>query len=108
MGFLDNTVATGLKQIINDKIKSFGLVENLQLNSGQKRLEMTLQLRGETEPLRVMVTNFELVKSGDSTVVLIKELQTSKEWVNTLWSERIKQFKFEIPPQYASMVKFMM
>ncbi len=108
MGFMDNTVAVGLKQIINEKIKSFGHVEKLLLNSGQKRLEIALQLRGETEPLRVTVTNYELVKYGDSAVVLIKELNTSKEWVNALWLERIKQFKFEIPPQYASMVKFMM
>jgi len=108
MGFMDKTVAVGLKQIIDAKIENFGKVTDLQLNSGQKRLDMTVQLNGETEPLRVTVTNYELVKSGDATVVIFKELHTSREWLNVLWKERIKQFQYEIPPQYASMIKFLM
>jgi len=108
MGFMDNTVAVGLKQIINAKIQSFGHVESLQFDSGQKRLDMFLQLQGEPELLKVTVTNFTLVKTGGSTVVHIKELKTSRAWMNALWAEKIKELKLEIPPQYAAMVKFLL
>ncbi|HPG40876.1 MAG TPA: hypothetical protein PLP19_18375 [bacterium] len=108
MRILDNSISIGLKQLLNSQIERFGKVEKLDFNSGKRQLELILDLRGEKDPVEVVITDFKLIKEAEKTFIQINKLHTSKVWVNILWTDWIRQYRFEVPQQYAAVVKFLL
>lgn len=69
----------------------------LQIDSANKKATLDLELKGETQPLRVTIDCYELTTLGEKTFLEIKELTTSREWINILAKEFFKGKKFEVP-----------
>ena len=69
----------------------------LQIDSANKKATLDLELKGETQPLRVTIDRYELTTQEDKTFLEIKELATSREWINVLVGEFLKGKKFEVP-----------
>jgi len=69
----------------------------LQIDSANKKATLDLELKGETLPLHVTVDRYELTTLEDKTFLEIKELTTSREWINVLAGEFLKGKKFEVP-----------
>ena len=93
----DPVVGWGLREYFNRNYKSLGTMTNLQIDSTNKRATLDLELKGETQPLRVTINCYELTSVGDKSFIEIKELNTSREWINSLAGGFLKGRKFEVP-----------
>ena len=101
----DKTVSTAINMAVNSYIKEYGEMLKFNLNSEQKSIDMEIMLEGEKESLLVNIDRYELTKREDKYFLKIYTLKTSRAWINTLASTYLEGKEFEIPSDYAKMLK---
>ena len=101
----DKTLSTGARLAINAQLKEYGTMLKLNLNSKEKSIELEVLLDGEKEPLTVKVDNYTLDEDQGKFFLKIYGVKTSRAWINTIASSYLEGKAFEIPAEYAKMLK---
>ncbi len=101
----DAALSKGAKIAINSQIKEYGQMLKLNLDSTQKSIEIEVMLDGEHEPLKVHVRNYELTQENGKHLLKVHGVTTSRAWINTVASSYLEGKAFEIPSEYAKMLK---
>ncbi len=101
----DMVLSQGAKMAINNQIKEYGKMLKFNLNSEQKSIEMEVMLDGEHEPLKVHVRNYEMTEENSKHYLKIHGVNTSRAWINTMASSYLEGKTFEVPAEYAKMLK---
>jgi hypothetical protein len=104
----DKAVSKGAKAAINTQIKEYGEMLKFNLNSADKSIEVEVMLEGEKEPLSVKVDRYEMIQENGKYYVKIYGVQTSRAWINTVASTYLEGKAFEIPAEYAKLLKVVM
>ena len=101
----DKTLSRGLALALDNRIRQYGRILDLRLDSLNKRLELEILLKGEAEPLQIRIENYEVREEAGRWYLLAKELKTSREWIETLAREYLSERPIEIPERYAKMLR---
>ena len=101
----DATLSKGVKIAINHKVKEYGKMIKLNLDSDNKTIELELMLDGEKEPLHVKVNHYKLSQENNRHYLVAENIVTSRAWINTVASQYLHGQKFEIPEEYAKLLK---
>jgi hypothetical protein len=101
----DKTVSFGLRQVINLKIKEYGEMLKLNLDSANKTIDLELMLLGEKEPLEVNVGNYEIIHKDGKEYLSAKNITTSREWINIVAKNFLENQEIEIPKNIADTLK---
>ena len=101
----DTALSKGVKIAINSQIREYGKMLKLNVDSKNKCMMMEVMLEGEKEPLRVEVERYELSQEGEKHLLKIYGVHTSRTWINTLAASYLEGKAFEIPAEYAKMLK---
>ncbi len=101
----DTTLSKAAKIAINTQIKEYGKMLKLNLDSKQKSIEMEVMLDGEHEPLSVHVRNYEMTEENGKHFLKVHGVTTSRAWINTMASSYLEGKTFEIPAEYAKILK---
>ena len=101
----DSILSFVIKQVINLKIKEFGKMLKLNLDSQNKTIEIEVTLLGEKEPIKVNVGSYEIIKEGEKYYLIAKDITTSREWINIMAKNYLENQKIEIPPKIAKTLK---
>lgn len=109
MGFFSDSkdrmlASFALPMLNNAWLKPYGQATALKLNSTDKSLEITLQLKGESEPLRIEVQEYKVVEDGEKTSLIIERLTTSREWMTELARNFLIGKRLELPAEAAGML----
>ncbi len=101
----DSALSKGVQIAINSQIKEYGKMLKLKLDSKHKKIEMEVMLDGEHEPLAVEVQNYELTQEGGKHFIKVHGVTTSRKWINVVAGNYLEGKAFEIPAEYAKMLK---
>ena len=101
----DAALSKGLKAAINYKVKEYGEMLKLNLDSGKKQIVLEVMLDGEKEPLEVRVNRYELAEEGGKYYLSLQDVVTSRAWINTVVVQYLEGKRFEIPQEYAKVLK---
>ncbi|HWY78459.1 MAG TPA: hypothetical protein VN281_22790 [Verrucomicrobiae bacterium] len=93
----DSAAAWAVRKYINHCCEPIGQMTTLQIDPAKKTAVFELDLKGETQSLRVSIDRYELTTVGEKTFVEVKDFQTSREWINYIARELLKGRKFELP-----------
>lgn len=109
MGFLsaskDRLIETMAPGLLNSGfLQPYGRVTDLKLNSDSGELDVTLELNGEVEPLRVHIQEYELIAEDEKMFLLIHRIVTSRAWLTALATDLAVGRKLEIPGNVAKQV----
>jgi hypothetical protein len=109
MGFLsaskDRLVETMAPGLLNSGfLQPYGRITNLKLNSESRELDLTVELNGEVEPLRVHIQEYELIEEGDKTFLIMHRVVTSRAWLTTLARDLAVGRKLELPENIAKQI----
>ncbi len=116
MGLLTNIIKTvaplvpgrvaawSAREYFNHRYKSLGTMTTLEIDSKNKKASLELELKGETQPLRVTIGHYEVTAAEGKTFIEIKEFNTSREWINVLARDFLKGKKFEVPELVRSVL----
>jgi len=104
----DNALSKGAKAACNTLMSKYGKVLKLNVDSHAKSLTAEVMLEGEKEPLFIEVERYELFREEGRDLLKLYGIRTSRAWVNTLATNYVEGRSFEIPPEYAKIVKILL
>lgn len=93
----DKAVQFALRTWFQLKCNKFGNMTSLQINSKIKTIQLDLELKGETSPIKISISRYELTEEGGKTYLCVGEIETSREWINVLLANYLKERRFEVP-----------
>jgi hypothetical protein len=59
----------------------------LEIDTVNKTVNLDVELKGEAQPIRVIISNYKLVESGNCTFIEVGDITASREWMNVLLAE---------------------
>ena len=92
---------------INHKIRNFGSVSLLEIDSQRTRLLIEVNLVGEAAPVKVEVGSYELIRESENTFVVLRQFQSSKKWLATALNEYLAGQKLKVPNALGSALSAM-
>lgn len=101
----DTALSKGVKIAINNQFKEYGKMLKFNLDSKEKSIDIEVMLEGEREPLALHIQKYELTERDGHHYLVIHGVRTSRAWINTLASEYLEGRSFEIPSEYAKMLR---
>jgi hypothetical protein len=101
----DRLAETMAASLLNKSLlKPYGRIVELKLNSSNKALEVTLELKGEQEWVRIDIQEYELIREDGRCFIIIKRAATSREWLTALAEELAIGKRLEVPAGAAKIV----
>ncbi len=101
----DKALSQGAKMAINSQIEAYGQVHRLNLDSKKKSIDLEVMLAGEIETLCVHVNNYELIETNGHSKLIVRGITTSRTWVDSLAASYLEGKAFDIPVEYAKMLR---
>ena len=85
MGAKDWIVEKAALAMLNQSVlRPYGALTELKLDLAACSVEASLELKGETEPVRIHIQKYELIDPKGEAHLVIKSMTTSREWVTKL------------------------
>lgn len=81
----------------NNLIARYGKVEDLSIDSRNRRVKLVCQLDGEVQPVTVEVERYEIHQEGAKRFIEIGSCRCSRRWVETLLLDYVKGRRIELP-----------
>jgi len=108
-GAKDKLLSNGARTHINKLIERYGTVLDLQLNTVNRSLSITLLLKGEETPIEIHVLEYNLSTIEGKSVLVIdgKKVDTSREWLKELIRDRVDQKRLVVPDHFEWVVKLL-
>jgi hypothetical protein len=95
----DRLLATGARARLNKLIERYGTLVDLQLNTVDRSLSLTLLLKGEGTPIEIRVHEYTLFTEDGQSVLVIdgSKIDTSREWLTALIRDQVVEKRLVIP-----------
>ncbi|OQX59194.1 MAG: hypothetical protein B5M52_03925 [Helicobacteraceae bacterium 4484_230] len=101
----DKALTAGAKMAVNSKIKGYGEMLKLNLDSKNRCIEIEVMLDGEKETLEVTVERYELSEEDGKNFLKLHGIKTSRAWIDVVTASYLEGRAFEIPAEYVKMLK---
>ena len=88
----------------NSKFKRYGKLLSIKLDSKNQSLHFEALLKGEREPLEIEVIKYELEQENGEDYIYLKEVKTSKEWLNYLIDDYLLNQRYKLPKKAAGLL----
>ena len=95
----DRLLTTGARARLNKLIERYGTLVDLQLNTVDRSLSLTLLLKGEGTPIEIRVHEYTLFTEDGQSVLVIdgSKIDTSREWLTALIRDQVVEKRLVIP-----------
>lgn len=93
----DQAAQLAVRALFKLKFNAFGNMTSLQINSKTKTIQLDLELKGETTPIKIAISRYELTEEGGKTYLCLGEINTSREWINVLLANYLTDRRLEVP-----------
>ncbi len=93
----DRAVSLAARKALAHKLREWGDMLKLDVDSKTKVLVVEALPKGELEPIRVEVRGYRLTQEGARTVLEFDSLTTSREWLTKLAETLLPQKRVELP-----------
>jgi hypothetical protein len=98
-GAKDRLLAKGAMTHCNKHLERYGTLLDLQLNTLDRALSLTLQLKGEEAPVDIHVREYAFSTVDGKSVLFIdgSKIETSREWLTKLIRDHVGQKQLTVP-----------
>jgi hypothetical protein len=95
----DRLLASGARAHLNKLIEQYGTLLDLKLNTIDRSLSLTLQLKGEQTPVEIHFYEYTLSTVNGKSVLIIdgRKIETSREWLTALIRHRVGEQRLAVP-----------
>src|SRR5262245_42682896 len=109
MGILSNAKDRVLEQMAlaylnKNLLAPYGRATSLRIDSSAKTICIEAELKGESSPVKIEVTDYEIKPDGARYFAQVKGVRTSREWLTTLAMKHLRNVPFELPAQVGSLL----
>jgi hypothetical protein len=103
----DATLAFTTRIAINKKLRSFGEMTELSIDTKNKRGRLRLELLGEQEPIDIDILRYSLKQNEETTYITIEEVRSSREWLTNALREFVVGEDLMIPAKVGAVLKLL-
>lgn len=89
-------------------LRDYGKVRSVALNSVERWCEVTVDLNGETESIRVRADEVAFRAEGQSIHIRVGRVTASREWITQLATKFAVGREFLLPPTAAAAVRMLL
>ena len=92
--------ATGnnlLLSVLNHKLKEFGVMTSILIDSKNKSIAIEVELKGEDRPISIRINGYGIEPDGDGSLVKIGGISFSREWMDVIAKKFLANRKLYIP-----------
>jgi hypothetical protein len=91
---------------LNPQLQKYGTMIELKLNTTDRSLFVSLQLKGEPNPIGINIRQYSLVTREGRTFVELdgSKIETSREWLTALIQNHLGEKAFPIPDDIARFI----
>jgi hypothetical protein len=95
----DRLLASGARARLNKLIEKYGTLVDLQLNTVDRSLSLTLQLKVDQTPVEIHLHEYALSTVDGKFVLIIngQKIKTSREWLTALIHDRVGENQLAVP-----------
>src|SRR5580700_295951 len=103
----DRLISARIKQELNIQLARYGQVLDVKLNTREQSVELSMALKGESDPITVKIGKYSLTKENDQLWLAVdsQAIEASREWVALLLQDQARRQKLPIPQKYAWLVE---
>jgi hypothetical protein len=95
----DGLVKAAAKEFFNRRFQSIGTMTDIQIDSSAKRVEAVVNLVGETQPLRVVISPYELIEREGKPFLIVRGFQSSRPWLTNAVREFLLGKEVQVPSE---------
>lgn len=93
----DAVASQAARSYVNGLIKRYGEVRELKIDSRAKTVAVVCELKGESEPVKIHVGAYRIVAEGELRFVEITACSCSKEWLQNLLEDHVRDRRLKLP-----------
>jgi hypothetical protein len=101
----DATASHLAEHALQRKIKEYGDMIDLKINSQDKTITLELLLKGEQQPMKFMVDKYEIIEGPETDYLVIQKARASREWMDALAQNFLVGKNIPIPHKQSKMLK---
>lgn len=103
----DAALATAARQFLASKIQPFGSLEALKIDSVTRRIDLTLSLEGESEPVHIQVVDYRFFEENDALLLHLApdSFSTNRVWLTRLLNRQLTARSFHVPDSLAPWLR---
>lgn len=109
---VDKGISLLVYQVLETKIKRYGKLEALDIDSSRKIISFTVRLHGEEQVTRFIIENYTITRIGDKYYFNFQRMHSSKLWITRLIEDKLSEWlelhQLEIPTALARLAKTLM
>ena len=105
----DRLLAKGALAHCNKLLSPYGTLLDLQLNTLDRALSLTLRLKGEEAPVDIHVHEYAFATVDGKSVLVIdgSKIDTSREWLTNLIRDHVGQRRLTVPENLEWVVRLL-
>ncbi len=100
----DGALALALKSYLNDRFKDYGEITDCTLDTGNNRLRVTAQMRGEQQLVTASIDRYELAREGEEAYVVLHKFSASREWLARLLTALLTGKRYKMPAAVTRLI----
>jgi hypothetical protein len=101
----NRTLSKGLLIAFNARFGEWSRITRLELDTQSRSIDLEISLAGESEPLTARIALYEITEEEGRCFLAAEKIVTSREWINRLFEEHLKDRRVEIPQRYGTILK---
>jgi len=104
-GVKDGALNLALRHFANERLRDLGEVLDCRIDTGHRRLCLRVQLKGEAEPIEVMVERYDIEHDGRAAFITLHELVASREWIALALLRLVGGKRYPLPASIARLIQ---
>ena len=101
----DTALEKGLLFFLRPKLKRYGELRHLTVNTSKKVLTLEIHLLGESGPLTISQAHYRLEKDGPQMFLIIHDVKISKPWIQHLVEDHFPEARLKVPESLHGLLK---
>jgi hypothetical protein len=85
------------KFVMNRVIGKYGKMVEIRFDPTQRYLHASVLLAGEEQPIEIKITDYDLKKMGDTTILTILQASSDREWIDLLIQNALIGKEIKLP-----------
>ncbi len=93
----DLMTSKAAKAFVNEKIKNYGKVGDLTIDSKRRRIDVVCQLNGEVSPIGVTIVKYAIEQQAGKTFIEVLDSSATRPWMQAAMRDHLHGRKIELP-----------
>ena len=100
----DGMIGIGLKKFVNEKFGEYGEIQDADVDTGSRKVNLKVLLKGEQFPVTASIDRYDIEREGEDVYIKLLAFSASRAWLSTILNKFLIGKRFKLPSAVAGML----